>query len=231
MPDLFLGYGDEIAWGFLVTAQMAFLSGIVGLTLGALIAWAKVSDNRVARVFGDIFTTVVRGTPELLIILIVFFGSTTLITKIGQWIDPSVRYVEVPPIAAGVFALSMIFAGYSAEILRGAVLALPKPEVEAGVSVGMSSWQLLRYVKLPNIWRIALPGLGNHWLSLVKDTALISVIGLEEMMRLATIASSVTQEPFRFFSLVTAIYLVFNFINNELVGYLERRANYGRSSF
>ena len=163
-----------------------------------------------------------------MIILIIFFGSTTALTSIVQTFLPEITYVEVPPFGAGVFALSLIFGSYATEIFRSAYLAIPRTEVEAGIAVGMTPFRLLLYVKLPNIWRLALPGLGNHWLSLVKDTALISVVGLEEMMRLADIASAYTHQPFRFYSLVMGIYLLFNFLNNEGIGLLERRANRGR---
>ena len=228
MTDPFLGYGDEIFAGFLVTISLAVCSLFFGLIWGVLAARAKLSNKKVLNIIGDVFTTVGRGTPELLIILIVFFGSTTALTSLFQIFSPETSYVEVPPFVAGTFALSLVFGAYATEIFRSAVLAVPVKEVEAGIAVGMTKFQLFFYVKLPNIWRISLPGLGNHWLGLIKDTSLVSVVGLEEMMRLADIASAYTHQPFRFYCLVTAIYLVFNFLNNESVGYLERKANQGR---
>lgn len=208
-----------------MTLEVAVLSLIVGLVWGLLGATAQLSRYRLCRWLGDSYTTVIRGTPELLIILIVYFGGTVTLTKLIKLISPTTDYVEVPALAAGVFALSLVFGGYAAEVFRGAFLAVPVGQIEAAKAVGMTGPQIFIHIKLPVMRRFALPGLGNIWISLVKDTALVSVVGLEELMRISFMATSVTQDAFRFYGIAAVIYLLMTFCNTWILERLERRAN------
>ncbi|MBZ9870331.1 ABC transporter permease subunit [Mesorhizobium sp. BR1-1-9] len=225
--DIFQGWGVEIARGLMTTVEVALLSLVVGLVWGILGALAQLSSNGALRALGRGFTLVVRGTPELLIILIAYFGGTIALTGLARMIDPGVRYLEVPALPAGVFALSLVFGGYAAEVLRGAYLAIPKGEIEAADAFGMSAATSLIHIRLPLMWRYALPGLGNNWISLIKDTSLISIVGLEELMRISTMATQVNGEPFRFYLVAALIYLLLTTLNTSVVDALERRAARG----
>jgi His/Glu/Gln/Arg/opine family amino acid ABC transporter permease subunit len=225
--DFFLGWGAEIARGILVTAEVAVLSlalGFVWATLGAL---AQLSPSRLLRGISRTFTVVVRGTPELLIILIVYFGGTVALTSLVKAISPDAGYVEIPAMPAGIFALSLVFGGYAAEVLRGAFLAVPKGEIEAAHAFGMSTLTSFWHIRLPLMWRYALPGLGNNWISLIKDTSLISIVGLEELMRVSTMATQVAGDPFRFYLIAALVYLLLTILNTSIVDLLERRAARG----
>jgi putative lysine/arginine/ornithine/histidine/octopine transport system permease protein len=225
--DPFLGWGDELFLATTMTIRVALGGVVLGLLWGIIGASAKLSKHPLPRILGDAYTTVIRGVPELLIILIIYFGGTVTVTGIYKYFSGSTEFFEVPAMAAGIFALSLVFGAYSAEVFRGAILAIPVGQIEAAKAIGMHSWMIFWDVKLPQLWRFALPGLGNHWLSLVKDTALISVVGLEEIMRVSYMATSVTNEPFRFYFCATVIYLFLNAINSRILQALENRANRG----
>jgi His/Glu/Gln/Arg/opine family amino acid ABC transporter permease subunit len=225
--DIFQGWAAEVARGLLTTVYVALLSLAVGLVWGILGALAQLSSNGVLRAIGRGFTLVVRGTPELLIILIAYFGGTVALTGLAKMLNPDIRYVEVPALPAGVFALSLVFGGYAAEALRGAYLAIPRGELEAADAFGMSALTSFIHVRLPLTWRYALPALGNNWISLIKDTSLISIVGLEELMRISSMATSVNGEPFRFYLMAALIYLLLTMLNTAIVDALERRAARG----
>ena len=225
--DLFQGWGTQLFWGTMVTLQVAFLSLLAGLAIGLAVALAKLSSSRFLRAAGDFYTTCVRGTPELLIILLVYFGSTVALSAMLRWIAGPEIYVEIPAMAAGVFALSLVFGAYAAEIFRGAFLAIPPGQIEAAKAFGMSPLTLFIHIRMPLMWRYALPSLGNIWISLIKNTSLISVVGLEELMRVSYLATSVTRSPFHFYLLAAVIYLTLTIINSLIIECLETRANRG----
>lgn len=225
--DPFLGWGDEIARGAWITMLTAVLSLALGLVWGMIGALAQLSRNRIVAALGRGFSLVMRGTPELLVILIVYFGGTVALTRALNIFVESKGFVEVPPLQAGVFALSLVFGGYAAEVIRGAWLAVPAGMIEAARTLGMRSLQIFVHVRLPLMLRYALPGLGNNWVSLIKDTSLISVVGLHDLMGYATMATSVTREPFRFYMIAALIYFALTMTNSRLVGWLEQRARRG----
>ncbi|MFT3687627.1 ABC transporter permease [Paenirhodobacter sp.] len=225
--DPFLGWGDEIARGAWITMLTAVLSLAVGLVWGMLGALAQLSPNRILAAFGRGFSLVMRGTPELLVILIVYFGGTMALTRALSLFVESKGFVEVPPLQAGVFALSLVFGGYAAEIIRGAWQAVPVGVIEAARTLGLRPWLVFLHVRLPLMLRYALPGLGNHWVSLIKDTSLISVVGLHDLMGYSAMATSVTREPFRFYMIAALVYFVLTMANSRLVGWLEARARRG----
>jgi len=224
--DIFLGWGGQIAKGALVTVEVAVLALVFGLAWGILGAMAKLSRLRVLRWAGDCYTTVVRGIPELLVIFIVYFGGTVTLTAVNERLFNG-GYVEISSLAAGVFALSLVFGAYAAENIRGGMMAIPQGQIEAALAIGMSRWTAFYHIKLPLMWRYALPGLGNNWLSLLKDTSLISVVGLEEIMRVSSVAISFTHQPFRFYVIVAGIYLCLTFLNTLVLHWLEYRFSRG----
>jgi polar amino acid transport system permease protein len=211
--------------GALVVVEIFAVSLVLTVIIGLLGASAKLSNSRVLRWLAHAYTTVFRGTPEVLVLLILYFGSAVTLTELAKLFDPSVQFVDIPPFWAGSLALGLIVGAYATETFRGAFQGVPKGQVEAARALGLSGWQIFFYVRLPQMWRLALPTFGNHMLSLMKDTALISIIGLEEIMYTAKIATSVTSQPFTMYAMVGVIYLAFTYLIGLLVGGLERRSS------
>ncbi len=220
------GFGDQILLGALMTLQLAAGAVAVGLVLGLLGASAKLSRSRLARTAAGLYTTVVRGVPELIIVLLIYFGTAGMLTALAGYFGHQ-GYVELSPYAAGVTALGITFGSYATEVFRGAMLAIPRGQIEAAQAFGMGRWLTFHRIVLPQVWRIALPGLGNLFLVLLKDTALVSLIGLEELMRKSSIAIGFTKEPFTFYLLAAIIYLGMTVVTMVGIHFAERWANRG----
>ncbi|EBX4816939.1 ABC transporter permease, partial [Salmonella enterica subsp. enterica serovar Newport] len=168
------------------------------------------------RIAGNIYTTIFRGMPELLTLFIVFYG-----VQLGvQMLIPG---FDVNAFAAGMVALAFVFSSYASEVFLSAFRAIPKGQYEGGYAIGLSHGQTMRMVILPQLVRIALPGLSNLWLILLKDTALVSAVQLSDIMRQSTIASRVTKEPFLFFSVACMLYLILSIISSYGIGVIERK--------
>ena len=215
------GFGDQLFQGVLVTLEVAILSLIFGVALGIGGAAAKMSPNRWFRGSVTVFTNIVRGVPEFLILLIVYFSLPQGLSVLTG------RDVDVSPLAGGVFALSLVFGAYASETFRGGFLAVPTGQIEAARAFGMPRARIFTRIHLPQAWRYALPGISNLWQTLLKDTSLVSVLGLEEIMRKAQIGAQVTKQPFAFYLAAALIYLAFILVSGPTFGWLERRANRG----
>lgn len=200
------GWGDELARGLALTLQLAFTSLFFGLILGLIGAAGKLSPYGWVRRIADGYANVIRGVPELLIILFVFFGSGRLIRWVASQFGYT-QYIEISAFVAGVIALSLIFGGYASETFRGAFQSVHPGQIEAARAIGMNRWQILYRIQMPQVWRYALPGLGNLWLVLIKDTSLVSVIALAELMRMTFVAVGSTRQPFSFFLAASFLYL------------------------
>lgn len=220
------GWGDEILAGLWVTVRLALCTLPVGLLAGFLIASLSLSQNRIARGCGFGYTTLMRGLPEILTLFIVYNGVGLLLNEVAGWLQPGSR-IDFPPFAAGVVALSMVFAAFAAEVIRGAFQALPAGQIEAGLAVGMTPRQVFFRIKLPLLWRFALPGLGNLWLNLLKDTALVSVIALDDLMRATKVAVGVTKQPFTFYLAACLLYWLLCLISEFVLARMEKRAARG----
>jgi His/Glu/Gln/Arg/opine family amino acid ABC transporter permease subunit len=216
MPDL-AGFGPQLLAGAAVTVELAFGALALGLVLGLLGAAAKLSPVGWVRIPVTLFLNLLRGVPEFLILLIVYFGAAQLV---GDDLAPG-------PFGAGVFALGIVFGAYASETFRGGFLAVPPGQLEAARAFGMKRRQVFFLIHLPQAWRFALPGIGNLWQGLVKDTSLVSVVGLEELVRKANIAAQVTKHPFPFYLAAMAIYLAIITLSIPAFAWLERRANRG----
>lgn len=218
------GFGDQLWAGTLVTIELALASLLLGLVLGLLGATARLSGNRVARTISTAYTTVIRGIPELLTVLIIYFGATTVLMSVASMFGYD-EYIEVGPFAAGVVALGLTFGAYASEVFRGAIQAIPKGQQEAGLAIGMSPLKIFWRITMPQLWRLALPGLGNLFLVLLKDTALVSVVGLHDIMLKTRDAVSYTKEPFLFYMAAAFIYLTLTIISMVFIHYMEKRNN------
>ena len=219
------GFGPALAAGTLATIQLALSALALGLVLGLLGALAKTSSHKPLQWLGGTYSTIVRGVPELLWVFLIYFGTVNALRALGESIG--VGSLELNPFAAGTIALGLCFGAYATEVFRGAILAIPKGHREAGMALGMSKGRILWKLILPQMWRIALPGLGNLFMILMKDTALVSVIGLTEIMRRSQIAVSVSKEPFTFYTVAALIYLSLTAIAMIGMYFLEKRASRG----
>ena len=224
--DLY-GFGPALAAGTLMTIQLALCSLAVGLVLGLLGALGKTSPHKALQLLGGGYSTLVRGVPELLWVLLIYFGSVNLMRSLGEALN--IPGLELNAFAAGTIALGLCFGAYATEVFRGAILAIPKGHREAGQALGLSKTRIFWRIILPQMWRIALPGLGNLFMILMKDTALVSVIGLEEIMRRSQIAVTASKEPFTFFLVAALIYLGLTVIAMSGMYFLEKRASRGFS--
>lgn len=221
------GWGDELASGLGITLSLALVTLPIGLALGFAVAAASVSGRPVPRTIALFFTTTIRGLPELLTLFIIYHGVGLLVSKILKWFDPEAGFFELSPFVAGAVALGLVFGGYSGEVLRGAWQALDKGQREAGQAIGMNRLQIFRLIELPQMLRLALPGLGNLWINLLKDTALVSVIALSDLMRIANVAVGATKKPFLFFLTVCLIYWVICIFFEWCIARMEQKANRG----
>ena len=183
------------------------------------------SNNRIAQTLASCYTIVFRGTPEILVLLLFYFGSAVTLTAIAQIFNPEVKFVDFPPFWAGSFAIALIVGSYATETFRGAFLGVDPGQIEAARALGLSDLQTFIYVRIPAMWRLALPPFGNHMLSMIKDTALVAIIGLEETLFVAEQAIGFTGKPFTMYILVGAIYLGFSTIITLTVMGLEKYAN------
>ncbi len=220
------GYGPLLADGAWLTVRVAFASVALGLVFGLIGATAKLSNSTVARGVATAYTAIVRGIPELLLLLIIFYGGTMLVQDIWRGLG-SDSYIEIKPFVAGTFTLAFVFGAYATEVFRGAILSVPKGQIEAAYAMGMGRFKMFRRVMLPQVWRFALPGLGNLWLVLLKDTSLISVVNLNELMYSSRVAAGATREPFTFYAAAAIIYLAFTIVSMVVLQYSERRARRG----
>ena len=215
------GFGHLLLSGTWVTLQLALASLAVGLVLGLIGAWASLSPFAPLRWAAVGYNTLMRGLPELLLVLLIYFGATQLIEKLTG------SYVEVNAFVAGVAALSIAFGAYATEVFRSAIMEIPKGHREAAMALGLGRVDTFRRIVLPQLWRIALPGLGNLFLVLLKDTALVSVVGLEDLMRQAYVAAGFTKLPFTFYMAAAGIYLLLTIISMQIIQRLEAMANRG----
>ncbi|MBV4506525.1 ABC transporter permease subunit [Pseudomonas sp. BW13M1] len=219
------GFGPALIAGTVMTVKLALCALLLGLALGLLGALAKTSQVKPLQWLGGTYSTLVRGVPELLWVLLIYLGTVTMMNRIGDALG--IPGLELSAFAAGVIALGLCFGAYATEVFRGAILAIPKGHREAGIALGLSKGRILSRIILPQMWRIALPGLGNLFMILMKDTALVSVIGLEEIMRHAQIGVNATNKAFTFYSVAACIYLGLTVIAMTGMHFLEKRAARG----
>ena len=216
------GWGDEILFGAAITFILAICGFLLGLVLATVFALFKLSHWRVLRVLGNAYTTVVRGVPELLVIYLFLFGSSSLIMAIASGAFGYEGYIELNRFTIATLAIMTISAAYSTEVIRGAFQSIPAGQFEAARALGLKPWPMFLKVVLPQAFRFALPGLGNVWQITLKETALVSVVGLAELMRMASVASGVTKEPFLFYGVAAVLYLVMTTFSSIVFGKAEK---------
>lgn len=233
MGDLIglLGFGEG-AWGTallagtLATVQIAVVSYVLGLLIGLGGAAAKIRGGPVLKGLMEGYTTVIRGIPEILVILLIYYGGTQAVRDLTGLIMPGVT-VEINPFAAAVAALGFIAGAYATEIFRGSIQAVPVGQFEGGLALGLRPLFVFLRITLPQAIRLAIPALGNLWLVVLKDSALISVVGLRDLVGVAASGAARTRQPFTFYTTVALVFLALSIISMIAIYWAEKRAARG----
>ncbi|WP_404364968.1 ABC transporter permease [Marinobacter sp.] len=224
------GYGPALLEGAVVTTELAFLSLVLALTLGLLGASAKLSRNRFLQVTATTYTTLIRGVPDLVMMLLFYYGGQVAVNNLSDYIYEAWGYdffFQFNPFIAGTLTIGLIFGAYMTETFRGAFLAVDSGQIEAARAYGFTRWHTFRRVMIPQMMRHALPGIGNNWQVLLKTTALVSIIGLTDMVRVAEQAAKAERSPFLFFIPVALVYLLLTAGSELFIKWLDKRANVG----
>jgi His/Glu/Gln/Arg/opine family amino acid ABC transporter permease subunit len=199
------GYCNLILLGALTTLLVTVAAAIAGSVVGVIMASAKLTSSRALRMFAGAYTTIARGVPDLLVIFLVYYGASATLSHIFA------RPVEIPAFAAGTAALGLVFGAYATEIFRGAILEVPRGQLEASAALGLSGVKAFVHVIAPQAWKLALPAYGNQLTVLLKETALVSLVGLEDLMRRAGFAAESTNRPFFFYLVAGVLYFALSF--------------------
>jgi histidine transport system permease protein len=219
------GYGPLLLHGTWVTLKLSALALLVSMALGLLGAAAKLSPLKLLNLPATFYTTLIRGVPDLVLMLLIFYslqGWLSALTESMGW-----PYMEIDPFVAGIITLGFIYGAYFTETFRGAILSVPRGQQEAAACFGLNRWQRFRFVVFPQMMRFALPSLGNNWLVLLKATALVSIIGLSDLVKVAQEAGKSTFNMLDFLLLAAALYLLITSASNYVLRVLERRYNQG----
>ena len=223
------GWGDEFLIATLMTLLVSIMSMGLGLFLAIITVWAKLIQNRISRFIAHFYTTVIRGIPELLVIYLIFFGGNAVVMKIAK-IFGYHGYIELNAFTIATIAIAIISATYSSEVLRASYLSISKGQLEAARALGMDKFSIFIKIIAPQVIRYALPGIGNVWQITLKDTSLISVTGLVEIMRQSRISSNVEHSPLTFLITAAILYLCLTTFSGRIFKYLETNYSKGFAS-
>lgn len=224
------GYGPALMEGAVVTAELAFLSLVLSVTLGLIGASAKLSNSRAAKGAATAYTTLIRGVPDLVMMLLFYYGGQVVVNMISDYVWDTYEidfFFQFDPFISGVITIGLIFGAYMTETFRGAFLAVDSGQIEAARAYGFTRWHTFRRIMFPQMLRHALPGIGNNWQVLLKTTALVSIIGLTDMVRVAEEAAKAERMPFHFFIPVALMYLTLTAGSELFIKWLNKRANVG----
>ncbi|MBO0343949.1 ABC transporter permease subunit [Roseibium sp. CAU 1637] len=220
------GWGPVMVMGALVTVILAICGFTIGAVFGAFAAWAKIAGNRTLRVTADVYTTVLRGIPDLLVIYLFYFGGSAFLTWVGRLFG-SDGFIGLPGFAAGALAIGITSGAQHTEVFRGAYRAVAAGEIEAAIATGMPRTTRFRRIIAPLVLRHALPGLGNVWQIVLKESALVSVTGVVELLRQAQVGAGSTRHPFEFYLAAAMLYLVITSISSATFRSAETYFNRG----
>ena len=217
------GWGGQLAHGAGMSLAISVVSYVIGLSLGLLGAIANRSSNRVASLAGHAYTTVIRAVPEILLILLIYYTATSAVRDLAFRIGLSAN-LEINGFLAAALSLGVVQGGYSTEVLRGAIQAVPRGQTEAALSLSLSRAQMFLLIIMPQMLRHALPGLGNLWLVVLKESSLISIIGFTELLMVGKMAAGSTHDYFLFYSAVGLIFLFLSGVSTMAFFALEHRS-------
>ena len=220
------GWGDELFRATLMTIAVSITAMIIGFSFAAIFTPLKLSKNRLFNFIANSYTTVIRGVPELLVIYLFFFGGTGAVMYVASIFGYN-EYIEINAFITGAFAIGIISGAYSTEVFRGAVQSIDKGQFEAAKVLGLSKFAQFFKIILPQVLRLAIPNLSNVWQITLKDTSLISVTGLVEIMRQSYIAAGSTRDPLFFYSFAAVLYLLLTYLSMKIINRLEIKYSRG----
>ena len=220
------GWGDELFTAFLMTVAVSITAMFIGILFSLIFTPLKLSKNKLFNFISNFYTTVIRGVPELLVIYLFFFGGSGAIMYVASIFGYN-EYIEINAFITGAFAIGVISGAYSTEVFRGAIQSIDRGQFEASKALGLKKYIYFFKVIMPQMLRLALPNLSNVWQITLKDTSLISVTGLVEIMRQSYIAAGSTRDPLFFYSFAALLYLILTFLSMKLLNKLENNYNKG----
>jgi histidine transport system permease protein len=213
------GFGPLLLSGTWMTVKLSVLSLLLSALLGLIGASSKLSRSSALRIPAQLYTTLIRGVPDLVLMLLIFYSLQTWLTSLTEALGWD--YIEIDPFSAGIITLGFIYGAYFTETFRGAILAVPRGQMEAATAYGLTRAQRFRFVVFPQMMRFALPGIGNNWMVILKATALVSIIGLADLVKVAQDAGKSSYQLFFFLVLAALIYLVITTASNYVLRRLE----------
>ena len=220
------GWGDELFRATLMTIAVSITAMLIGFSFAAIFTPLKLSKYKSLNLVANIYTTVIRGVPELLVIYLFFFGGSGAIMFVASMFGYN-EYIEINAFVTGSFAIGIISGAYSTEVFRGAIQSIDKGQFEAAKVLGFNKFKQFYKIILPQMLRLAIPNLSNVWQITLKDTSLISVTGLVEIMRQSYIAAGSTRDPLFFYSFAAVLYLLLTFLSMKLINRLELKYSRG----
>ena len=220
------GWGDELFIAFLMTIAVSITAMLIGMLFSIIFTPLKLSNNKIFNFIANSYTTVVRGVPELLVIYLFFFGGTGAVMFVASMFGYN-EYIEINAFITGSMAIGIISGAYSTEVFRGAIQSIDKGQFEAAKVLGVGKFAQFYKIILPQMLRLAIPNLSNVWQITLKDTSLISVTGLVEIMRQSYIAAGSTRDPLFFYSFAAVLYLLLTYLSMKLINRLEARYSRG----
>ena len=221
----FSGYGPLLLSGTWMTIQLALLSLLLSVIIGLIGASSKLSNIKALRYIATAYTTLIRSVPDLVIMLLLFYSLQLGLNQITEALQ--MDQIDINPFVAGVITLAFIYGAYFTETFRGAFQSVPRGQIEAAMAYGMTPWQVFHRVLFPQTMRFALPGIGNNWQVLLKATALVSIIGLTDIVKITQDAGRSTMQLFFFSIIAAAIYLAITTVSNLILIWLERHYSAG----
>lgn len=220
------GYGDELAFGALLTIEVASFGYLLALLFGTAIALATRSGSGPAWIVWRVYASAFMSVPSLLVIFFIYFGGGQIVTALLGLVGISVRF-QMTPLAAGIAGLSIVYSAYLADVVRNAIRNVPQGQFEAADALRIPRWRIWFYIIFPQALRLALPGLVNLWIVVMKDTALVSLVGLKDIIAQAKMAAGNTREPFLFYIVAAMFFVGMNWLTLIVATRLERRTRRG----
>ena len=220
------GWGDELFFATLMTLAVAITAMFIGFIFSLIFTPLKITNNKILNFIGNFYTTVIRGVPELLVIYLFFFGGSAAVMFVGKIFGYG-GYIEINAFITGAFSIGIISGAYSTEVFRGAIQSIDKGQFEACKVLGLNKYIYYFKIVIPQMLRLAIPNLSNVWQITLKDTSLISVTGLVEIMRQSYIAAGSTRDPLFFYSFAALLYLILTFFSMKIFNKLEQNYNRG----
>jgi His/Glu/Gln/Arg/opine family amino acid ABC transporter permease subunit len=222
------GYGDEFVQGIATTLFISVSGYAIGASIGMLGAWAKLCHVKALNRTAEVYTTVVRSLPELLLIFLIFYAGTRALVSLVVMLGLADQGFDINPFAAVISALGLIYGAYMTDVLRGGIQAVPKGQIEAAKAFGMHGPKRFVRILFPQMIRYAIPGLGNQWLNITKDSALVSVVAqVSDIMSVGRSAANTTHHPIFYFGATAAVFMLVSGVSMFIFSRLEKRANRG----